>query len=178
MECEIFSDRQKLYDICTGNSNLPRWKIDAYRIKMGLEPLFFEQIPENSSSAPEVFSGPKDPYSNLGNGPGTEMLLMYKEAGIPACQQCFDLAHKMNMWGPDKCEENIDAIIDDIMPRAKAWIDNKAPWISNLIPNFMKEGAVAIKIRSDVRESIKKSRDRNITVSIPAKNTTGCGCGG
>jgi hypothetical protein len=64
----------------------------------------------------------------LGQGPGTEMKEAMAAEGFPACQQCVNLAKRMNQWGPDGCRTHMEEIIRDIMPRAKNWLKKELPY--------------------------------------------------
>ena len=46
-------------------------------------------------------------------GPGTELKLLLRRAGIIArgCK-CEERAKQMDEWGPDGCEESIETIVD------------------------------------------------------------------
>lgn len=60
----------------------------------------------------------------LGDGPGTELSNAIGAMGMPSCQQCHNLAKKMNAWGVVGCRDHLDEIVDEITPRALAWWDN------------------------------------------------------
>ena len=60
----------------------------------------------------------------LGEGPGTVLHDAIAAMGMPSCQQCKDLAKRMNAWGVDGCREHFDEIVEDILPRAKNWWSN------------------------------------------------------
>ena len=125
-------------------------------------------------------------YDLLMPGPGTQLLKMYSD--VPACSACFNLALEMNDWGPDGCEENLDYIVQDILPRALKWIADSKPWIHKLLPNIVEQEAAKIKIRSDVKKAIQLARDElasykqpNVIASMGQprvrKKGGGCGCG-
>ena len=65
----------------------------------------------------------------------------------------------MNDWGPDKCEEDIDVIIRDMLPRALLWIAENKPWVHSLLPDTVEETGVKIKLKSDVKKAISLARD-------------------
>jgi len=177
-ECEGLSKAKQ--DICNGNSDLPDWKINAYRQRWGLEPLSDTEIPKNKKNTNKPIPiKKKSKY-----GPGTELIKIYKEAGVPPCNQCYELADKMNEWGVEGCKNNIDAIIEDILPRAKRWVENHKPWVHKLLPNLVKESAIKIKIKSDIQKAIanaekstKKSTTKPIKRGGSIKPQRGCGCG-
>lgn len=74
----------------------------------------------------------------LGSGTGTELHNQLHRLGMPECQTCRVLAHRMNEWGVAGCREHFDAIVTDILPRARGWWNNtdyrqklRAWWKSN-----------------------------------------------
>lgn len=138
--------------------------------------------PENPQINPEGFCDKQQllqQTQQVKSGPGTELIKIYQEAGVPSCSQCNDLATLMDEWGADKCEENIAFLIDDILPRAKNWIANNKPWVHRLLPNTVEEIGIRIKVRGDIKEAIERSRKQNTPVQLktPVKKTGGCGCG-
>lgn len=81
-------------------------------------------------------------------GPGTELLKLYSERGIPSCQQCHDLAASMNAWGVDGCRERLEELVADILPRAREWASHG--WLTWLTPDV----ALKAVITSDVETAI------------------------
>lgn len=194
-ECDHLKTRTGLYRICTGDTSISKWKVNQYRQKWGLDPLYPEETPpenNNTHTRPKPrFAGkkkrlePKD-YDDSYPGPGTQLLKIYEEKGVPKCQACFTLAMKMNRWGPSVCKERIDQIVEDILPRAMDWIQENKPWIHSLLPNIIEEKAVETVIRSDINKAILKSEEELKTYKRKstrsqrkkAKRTGGgCGCG-
>lgn len=193
-ECEKFRAFPNKYSICIGESNISKWKIDTYRIRWGLEPLFNVERPEPSQEQLKQIGSTRSITPNqaregerdeMGEGPGTELIKIYKAAGVPACSQCYALAKQMNLWGPDKCLERLEFLVDDILPRAKSWVEQNRPWIHKLLPNAIEDTAIKFKIRMDLKEAI--DRASNIVVqptleSKPEQQKTappkrkGCGC--
>jgi hypothetical protein len=184
-ECDQFAGFQNKYNVCNGDSDLPEWKIDRYRVRWGLEPLFNAKAPECPEREEVVVGqGPRRKLhrqsnegvnDELGQGPGTELLAIYKEAGIPSCSRCYDLAVLMNKWGADKCEQQIEFLVGDILPRAQSWIANNKPWIHKLLPNIVEKTGIQMKIRHDIKIAIDRSRQKPIK-KAPRKRG-GCGCG-
>jgi hypothetical protein len=166
-----------LYNICTGAADLPKWKIDKYRINFGLSPLFNE-LP------PEVILD----YDNIGYGPGSELLNIYSAQGMPPCQDCFKLARQMNIWG-DSCSSRIDHIVEDMFPRAKMWVKENMPW-ATMFP-AIGDPVIRLRLRSDISKAIEAWKVEKTTSKrdsvIPKKQTMpkevvvgksgGCGCG-
>jgi hypothetical protein len=157
-ECEQFRGHPNAYKICRGESNLPKYKTDRYRAIWGLKPLFGVVLPEQARLNPTVVYPDRDPYKHIGFGPGAELLKIYKQAGIPACEDCFKLAKQMNQWGPDVCLEKMDEIIADVMPRAKKWLAENKPWIHALLPNVVEEAGIRLKVKADLEAAVARSR--------------------
>lgn len=158
-ECEQkFGYGTPRYNICTGNTKMPHWKVDSYREKWGMPLLFNEAKPEtNCDKAVPVVSHNIE-VLNQDYGPGTELIEIYSSMGVPPCQACYDLAKKMNQWGIHECEERIEEIVEDILPRAMNWLTDNRPWISKMFPNILTESAARIKIKSDVKKAIELSK--------------------
>lgn len=97
------------------------------------------------------------PPKPLGDGPGTALTEMFKERGFPACQQCLNLAHRMNDWGAEGCRERLDEIVTDILPRARAWLKAKMPWAKSLFG--------AIKLEDTI---LKHEIKKHVTAAIDA----------
>jgi len=166
-ECSHLSGH--MYNICTGNANMDKWKIDHYRKIWGLEPLYDESKPLPSPNIEPVVINKLNvhdfqhmvhgDYEHIIPGPGTQLLKLYKDSGVPPCNACFELALKMNGWGPDGCKENMDAIILDIFPRALSWIKENKSWVHKLLPDVVEETAIKMKITSDVNKAINTARE-------------------
>ena len=193
-ECKDFSGH--MYNICTGNTDMAKWKINEYRKKWGMKPLYqdVDLPPKNVNITPQPIINRSNihdfqhmvagDYHNIQPGPGTQLLKIYKKNGVPACTACFELAIKMNDWGPDKCEEDIDVIIRDMLPRALLWIAENKPWVHSLLPDTVEETGVKMKLKSDVKKAINLARDE-LKNYIPKKvrpkqlsdqRKSGCGC--
>jgi hypothetical protein len=69
------------------------------------------------------------PPEPLGEGPGTVLVERFKAMKMPSCQRCMNLARKMNKWGPEGCRQNMDYIVNDILPRARAWWQASNHWM-------------------------------------------------
>lgn len=169
-ECNRFDKASRLYQICTGIADLPKFKINKYREKWGLEPLF-DDVESERYVSPKVTPKPTVKPIKIKYGPGTELLKIYKDAGIPSCQACHELANKMNDWGIQGCEDRLDEIVDDILPRAMTWIAENATWADKLFPNIVKETAVRIKIGNDISKAIKNAKENKNIKNIGITNT-------
>lgn len=140
---------------------------------------FGATAPEQPVLDPKGFCGESHPY-----GPGTELIGIYKNAGVPTCQECIDLAEQMDAWGPDVCLEKIEFLIEDILPRAKSWVEQNKPWIHKLLPNAIEDTAIRFKIRMDIKDAIARAKKKT-PVKLESVKTPvvikpkkkGCGCG-
>jgi hypothetical protein len=88
-----------------------------------------------------------------GKGPGSQLLRIYESKGVSPCQQCYDLASKMNSWGIDGCKAHLEEIVIDILPRAREWI--KRGWVTSFAPDMV----LKVKIRHDARAAIRKAEE-------------------
>lgn len=87
-------------------------------------------------------------------GPGSELLKIYKAAGVPTCPACVAMAIQMNQWGPADCAAKVDEIVADMLPRAKIWVAENRPFIHALLPGLVEDVGIRWKIRSDVLAAI------------------------
>lgn len=101
---------------------------------------------------------PKLAMSRPIGGPGTELVLIYQKAGVPPCKSCKDLATKMDKIGIEGCEETIDQIVEDIIPRAKAWVATNRPWVHRLLPGVVEDAGIKAKVRLDVERAIENAK--------------------
>jgi hypothetical protein len=91
-------------------------------------------------------------------GPGTELIRIYQDAGMPPCKACKDLAATMDRIGISQCEKTIDKIVEDILPRAKSWIATNRPWIHRLLPGVVEDAGIKAKIKMDVHLAIQNAK--------------------
>jgi hypothetical protein len=91
-------------------------------------------------------------------GAGTELVRIYQNAGVPPCKACKDLAARMDKIGIEKCEETIDKIVEDILPRAKNWIATNRPWVHRLLPGAVEDAGIKIRLKMDVDRAIKNAK--------------------
>jgi hypothetical protein len=72
------------------------------------------------------------------NGPGTELKKILSYIGITPTQSCNcnKRANTMNAWGADKCNENIDIILDWLKEEADS---RKLPFIRSLAKVLVKK---------------------------------------
>ena len=82
-------------------------------------------------------------------GPGTELKAMiprfFKSSGC----SCNDYAKKMDRWGADKCERNIDNIIHYLVSQAS----------KNAIAKHFPSGLVRSQAEAWAKEAIRRSRE-------------------
>lgn len=195
-ECtERFSIGTRNWLICTGVANLPIYKINAYRTLWGFssfdipydEPGPTTSIPQYLKDVEVTLHGHSvseegsTPTVKKLYGPGTELLRIYEAAGIPSCQACKDLAQQMNNWGVEGCELRLLEIVEEIFPRAQEWIAENHPWLHAILPNRLEEGAIRLKIHSDVAQAIQVAKDvirerrkKNLDVYTGAVKTKSC----
>lgn len=111
------------------------------------------------------------PSSHKEAGPGTELIKILKEltdGGIPPCQECKDLARKMNHWGPEGCLQRITTIVDDIFPRADKWFAAEAEeggWIAKLkanAPDFAKRTGIRMYVLRAINAAKKKQTPESV----------------
>lgn len=196
-ECdEKFEHGSRNWLICTGQVNLPTYKVNAYRARWGLPSLpipYGEPGPTNFSlQEPKVVevvvhgysvSNGQSPVIKKVYGPGSELLRIYHEAGVPTCTACEELAQQMNNWGVAECRKRHDQIVNDIFPRAKEWVAQNMPWIHALLPNSLEDYGIYQKISSDVikaidtcEQTMKERRANKLDVSTGEKIKGCSGC--
>lgn len=157
IECEKFTGR--LRQLCDGTAELPTARINAYREKWGLAPLTDADRPDDVTR--EALTVRREVRHLNGWGPGSRLVARYKERGVPACQACHELACKMDALGPDGCVEQRKALIADILPRAKEWIEQQKPWVASLFgiaPDAVEDFVLSRRIGSDIDWAIEQAR--------------------
>lgn len=187
IECESLP--QNLKQICTGEAtHLPAKKINAYREIWGLPPLEFnddrpehvihdgradvpvetfrvniKQIPPASRGCTGCGSNSvveNKPQPKI--GPGVELSAIFAKSGVPYCQACVDLAVRMDGMGAAGCRENIDEIVDDIMPRARVWVEKECPWTSSLVPDCIKDIEIRRRVKNIVTDAIETHERKQV----------------
>lgn len=94
------------------------------------------------------------------SGPGSQLIRIMEEAGVPHCQACLDLAAKMDAWGPDGCTERLDEIMAGILPRAREWLSAERPWVHRLLSaTSLEDAALRLAIRQKVKQAIELAID-------------------
>lgn len=171
-ECSRFVGR--LREICEGTADLSLDKINAYRAMWGLSPLAISARSMRHGSRTRRSSvsrrnrqgngcsgcngkGSISAGSLTGSGPGSRLLQMYSQAGMPHCDACYELAVQMDGWGKEGCRQRLNKIVDDIFPRAKAWMAENMLWMHRLMPGIIEDAGIRLKIRQDVQKAIDAS---------------------
>ena len=189
-ECEQFGVGTRKYDICCHTAaGLTPEQMDSYREMWGLPRLHpVAQVEQCEAPVPELKFLGRSVSEHTGvvinklYGPGSELLAIYKAAGVPVCDACTKLAQDMNNWGVTECKARVEEIVADILPRALEWLENKYSWCAKLFP----DAGVAMKIRSDVNKAIttaettiveRKKKKLDIYTGNKVSGCSGCGSG-
>jgi adenine/guanine phosphoribosyltransferase-like PRPP-binding protein len=105
--------------------------------------------------------GKKRPLKPNAYGPGSKLLAIFEAAGVPHCDECLDLAGKMDRWGKRGCAQRVSQIVGDILPRARQWMADNKPWAHGLLGLVGAEDAVLrLAIRRKVQQAIDQAEDR------------------
>lgn len=91
----------------------------------------------------------------LQGGPGTELVKIFKAAGIPGCQQCYALAARMDAWGVDGCRQRRPQIVAEIMPRAEQW-KSEGRW-KRAIPAAGLRASVSAAVKLAIRQAARQA---------------------
>jgi adenine/guanine phosphoribosyltransferase-like PRPP-binding protein len=105
-------------------------------------------------------------------GPGTELLAIYKKMGFPECPDCTSLAARMDELGTLKCISQIDMLIEDILPRAKGWISTNQPWVTKWVPSGVTDKILRGKIRLDILAAVKAVRAKEKAIRVKSKGNS------
>lgn len=108
------------------------------------------------------------PVKLVGEGPGTVLVGIFKEKGVPTCDACTITANRMNELGVEGCRKEINSIIDEILPRAMEWIKQEYPWSNTLFPKT-KNVTTRILIRRYVNKAIRQAEKNEL--AKPKKDT-------
>jgi hypothetical protein len=168
MSCDQFPTGSRKHQICTGEADLPLGKINAYRAKWGLDLLAESKSSGTTRVVVHQGQAPvkvrrvehsrrlpcKCSVKTPTQGPGTELIELLKGWKVPPCQQCKDLAARMNVWGVSGCRERIAEIVEDIFPRAKEWLAANKPWAHAMLPEIVEDAGIRLKLRHDVGKAI------------------------
>jgi len=112
----------RLFHICKGTSGLSQEKRAQY-LKMW------------SSDTDNPISVKAPVKITVPYGPGTELKKLLAEKNLVPSHNCGCHAriNQMNIWGPDKCQENLKEIVTWLSKEAR----KKKPW-TRVIPDLVK----------------------------------------
>lgn len=182
-ECDQFPEGSRVRSICEGMADMPLSKINVYRDRWGLAPFHGpDEAPRPntrtvagkstngtsvraSGRSSEVKSGGcggcggrnKKPHKIKLNGwgPGSQLLKLLEADGVPHCDECVLLAGQMDRWGKRGCDQRVELIVADILPRAKDWLKEEHPWAKRLLSfASIEDGSLRIAIRHKVHQAI------------------------
>lgn len=185
-DCDQFPPDSHLRQICDGTADLPAYKIDAYRRHFGLPPLYGAETPQREPAAERPQPKPQQRRPRLprerkkgkgcgscgsgrtrlapkpnGWGPGSQLLKQFEAAKVPHCEACLELAGKMDRWGKRGCTHRINEIVEDILPRAKEWVEDNRPLLHGFLSlTKVEDVALLAAIRGKVRKAIEQTPDR------------------
>ena len=167
--CEQFPEGSRKRHICDGVGGLPLAKVNAYRAAWSIPEL--DELPEQQLSAPIVHTNAQKtpalskaisapcPACNkpkvIAEGPGTELKKILAAKNVPPCQQCDEMAQRMNAMGPDECEAKIDDLVAEMLPRALRWIKANKPWLHALLPGVVEAAGATMILKSYIRQAIE-----------------------
>lgn len=189
-ECEQFPANSSMRAICEGKANLPLRKINAYRERWELSPLTASEVKpyvplpgktrSTQQSNPHRANGSAakgkgcsgcggklkaEPRLN-GYGPGSRLVKLMEEAGMPHCDECLALAAKMDRWGKAGCTKKLDQIVEDILPRAREWIAENKPLVHKFLSVIAAED---FTLRAGVRRKVQQAIDSVPKRAIPTR---------
>lgn len=170
-DCDQFPYSSRRRQICLGETGIPLAKVNRFRELHGIAaiPSGTQNVEVSQPKSPRVLVGAtpdrkasgkqssccggarKVTHPTTSIGPGSRLIATFKSAGFEACEACYALAERMNEWGDAGCDERIEEIVADILPRALAWEREKVSWWTKLVP----EAVTAAAIRVIVRRTIK-----------------------
>jgi len=178
--CERFGNATRLREICEGAPDLPLEQINRYRDRWGMEPLKEDEVPprqipavphhkskaaprrsRNGSKGCTTCGGKKPPQPTHkldGHGPGSKLLADFARAGTPHCEECLELAARMDAWGKQGCTEYLDEIVKDILPRAQTWMEENRPWLHKFLSvSRVEDATLKAGLRKKVKAAIRKA---------------------
>lgn len=94
-----------------------------------------------------------------GWGPGSQLFKYYTSLKIPHCAACYALAARMDHWGPEGCEERLEMIVLEMVPRAKLWVAREYPWLSKLPgAQLISLKVIQNRLREDISRAIAAAK--------------------
>lgn len=168
-DCSQFGLGTRSLQICLGESELPLRKVNAFRALHGIDPFADDKTSADitgETSQVRASMSPNRPgqqsgrccgkktatpavvvrHAVIGTGVGSRLIEMFKAHGFEACEACYELAHRMNEWGPEGCRTNLELIVADILPRALIWEREKVGWWARLLPEAVTEAAIKLMV--------------------------------
>lgn len=178
-ECD--SKHGRLKEICEGRADVPLEVITRYRQRWGMTPLpvgfdlsqrerirlaekrevTARKTGGSCSGCGSTTTTDRRPIVRRKPGPGFELKRIMKGKGLPHCQACKDLAEKMDEWAVEGCKDRLEEIIEDIMPRARDWVEKQHPWASALFPNCIKDIEIRRRVTRYVLQAIEAAEMRD-----------------
>lgn len=156
----------RMFEIASGQTDLPLNSVKRYRALWAAQGYQLPSLDDTAILTTRTRRrSPRNGCGNCGrmqqingHGPGSQLLKMYTDAGVPHCHTCLSLATKMDEWGVQECRNRIEEIVDDILPRAKNWLSSNRPWMHRLLAGVgIEETAIRLRIKQDVLKSINKA---------------------
>lgn len=117
--------------------------------------------------------------AEMDGGPGTELKKIWTVKGYPECDACTELAARMNSWGVRRCKIKLEEIVNEVLPRAKTWLDENRPWmmaiakIADAVHVIDRDEEIRKEIRKDVQSAIDAATPRitgPVNESLPESN--------
>jgi hypothetical protein len=166
--CERFPEHSRRRHICDGVGGLSLSKVNAYRQSWNIPPL--DRLPDEQLSAPVIHAFAQQSHDVQKNvvtpckscnakktvhqGPGTELKKILHSKGVPSCQQCNDMAQRMNDMGPELCLNSINDLVEEMLPRAKKWIEANKPWTHALLPSIVEDCGIRVVLRGYIQQAV------------------------
>lgn len=99
-------------------------------------------------------------------GAGTELIAIFTKKGVPSCKACKDMARKMDKMGINRCEESIDGLAEEMLPRARGWIAINRSWVHRVLPDVVEDVGIKFKLKSYLKEAIANARTKEKKVDF------------
>lgn len=102
--------------------------------------------------------------SNLGEGPGSCLILLFATVGVTSCCDCRDKAKQMNEWGAKECRARREEIVGWL--REKAAITSMEDWFCAAV--LAVKSGIAFRLNwldplpSLVDEAIRRSEAKHV----------------
>lgn len=114
--CQIASNISG--SVCKVSDSLCNSCLSMTSPKTELSPIV-QLMVDSAKKEGQIISETEESDELIGHGPGTQLKKMIPEfLESPSCS-CRDFAKKMNIWGPDLCEERRERIVDRLVKESK-----------------------------------------------------------